>query len=123
MHLSRREREILDVLYQRGASGVAEIQAGLPKSPSYSAVRALVRILEEKGHVRHQERGGRYVYIPTVRRDTARRSALIHLLDTFFHGSPERAMAALLDVSARGLSPGELDRMAGLIDKARKEGR
>ena len=121
--LSRRERQILDVLYQHGALGVTEIQAALPKSPGYSAVRALLRILEEKGHVKHQERGARYVYIPKVSRDKARRSALAHLLATFFNGSPEQAMATLLDVSARRLSPEELERMALLIDKARKEGR
>jgi BlaI family penicillinase repressor len=121
--LSRRERQILDVLYQQGPLGVAEIQAALPKSPGYSAVRALLRILEKKGHVKHQERGARYVYVPKVPRDKARRSALAHLLATFFNGSPEQAMATLLDVSARRLSPEELERMAGLIDKARKEGR
>jgi BlaI family penicillinase repressor len=122
-HLSRRERQILDLLYERGPAVVAEIQAGMPKPPSYSAVRALLRILEEKGHVKHQERGARYVYAPTVPRDKARRSALAHLIETFFNGSPEQAMATLLDVSARGLSPEELDRMAKLIEKARKEGR
>lgn len=122
-HLSRRERQILDILYQRGSAGVAEIQAGLPQTPSYSAVRALVRILEEKGHVKHDERDGRYVYAPKISRAKASRSAVTHLIETFFNGSPEQAMAALLDVSARGLSREELDRMAGLIDKARKEGR
>jgi predicted transcriptional regulator len=121
--LSRRERQILDILYRRGPVGVAEIQAALPKSPGYSAVRALLRILEEKGHVKHQERGARYVYAPTVPRGKARRSALLHLLETFFNGSPEQAMATLLDVSARDASPEELDRMAVLIDKARKEGK
>ena len=122
-HLSRRERQILDILYQRGSAGVAEIQAGLPQTPSYSAVRALVRILEEKGHVKHEEREGRYLYAPKISRAKASRSAVAHLVETFFDGSPEQAMATLLDVSARGLSREELDRMAGLIDKARKEGR
>jgi BlaI family transcriptional regulator, penicillinase repressor len=122
-HLSRRERQILDILYRRGAAGAAEIQAGLPNRPSYSAVRAMLRILEEKGHVKHQEREGRYFYAPTVARDRARRSALVHLLETFFNGSPHQAMATLLDVSASSLSPEELDRMADLIVKARKEGR
>jgi BlaI family transcriptional regulator, penicillinase repressor len=122
-HLSRRERQILDVLYRRGPAGVTEIQAGLPKSPGYSAVRALLRILEEKGHVKHRELGARYVYAPTISPDKARRSALLHVLQTFFNGSPEQAMATLLDVSARDLSPEELDRMAELIAKARKEGR
>ena len=121
--VSRRERQILDVLYRRGPSTAAEIQAGIPNSPSYSAVRALLRILEEKGHIGHEEQGTRYVYAPKVPRDEARRSALVHLMQTFFDGSPEQAMAALLDVSARDLSEEELDRMAELIAKARKEGR
>lgn len=120
---SRRERQILDVLYRRGPSTAAEIQAGVPNSPSYSAVRALLRILEEKGHIRHEEQGTRYVYAPKVPRDEARRSAIVHLMQTFFDGSPEQAMAALLDVSASELSQEELGRMAELIEKARKEGR
>jgi BlaI family transcriptional regulator, penicillinase repressor len=121
--LSRRERQILDVLYQRGASTAAEIQAGLPASPSYSAVRALLRILEDKGHIKHQERGARYVYTPKVSRQKARRSALAHMIRTFFDGSAEQAMTALLDASAGDLSEEELDRLAELIAKARKEGR
>jgi len=120
--LSRRERQILDVLYQRGPSTAAEIQAGLPASPSYSAVRALLRILEEKGHIKHQERGAAYVYAPRVSRDTARRSALAHMIQTFFDGSAGRAMTALLDASAGDMSDEELDRLAELIAKARKEG-
>ena len=123
MQLSRRERQIVDILYERGPSGVAEIQTRLPDTPGYSAVRALLRILEEKGHVKHLERGGRYVYAPTVSLDKARRSALSHLLNTFFNGSPEQAVAALVDISESRLSREELDRMAGLIAKARKEGR
>lgn len=122
-HLSRRERQILDILYQRGDAGATEIQAGLPNRPSYSAVRTLLRILEEKGHVRHQEREGRYIYTPTVPADRAKKSALSHLVKTFFNGSPHQAMAALLDVSPRNLTRQELDRMAALIAKARKEGR
>jgi predicted transcriptional regulator len=121
--VSRRERQILDVLYQRGPSTAAEIQAGIPNGPSYSAVRALLRILEEKGHIKHQEQGTRYIYMPKVPREQARRSALLHLMQTFFDGSPGQAMAALLDVSARDLSEDELDRMAELIANARKEGR
>jgi predicted transcriptional regulator len=121
--LSRRERQILDILYRRGPSAAADIQAGIPNGPSYSAVRALLRILEDKGHIKHQEQGARYVYAPKVPREEARRSALVHLMQTFFDGSPEQAMAALLDVSAGGLSQVELDRMAELIAKARKEGR
>ena len=122
-HLSRRERQILDVLYQRGSSTAAEIQAGLPDSPSYSAVRALLRILEDKGHINHQERGACYVYAPKISRDKARRSALAHMVQTFFEGSAEQAMTALLDASAANLSEAEFDRLAELIAKARKEGR
>src|SRR5258708_19816814 len=92
-HLSRRERQILDILYQRGSAGVAEIQAGLPQTPSYSAVRALVRILEEKGHVRHEERDGRYVYAPKVSRAIASRSAMTHLVDTLSPVPPAPAPA------------------------------
>ena len=121
--LSRRERQILDVLYQRGPSTAAEIQAGIPAGPGYSAVRALLRILEEKGHIRHQERGARYVYAPKVSRDRARRSALAHMVRTFFDGSAEQAMTALFDASAAGMSGQELDRLAELIARARKEGR
>ena len=122
-HLSRRERQILDVLYSRGASTAAEIQAGIPDSPSYSAVRALLRILEDKGHIKHQREGTRYVYEPKVSRDKARRSALAHMVRTFFDGSAEQAMTALLDASAADLSQQELDRLAELIAQARKEGR
>ncbi len=121
--LSRRERQILDILYQQGRATAAEVRAGLPNPPGYSAVRAMLRVLEQKGHVRHQEQGLRYVFAPTVPRDTARRSALRHLLDTFFHGSAEQAVAALLDVSDSQLTDQELDRLQQLIEKARKEGR
>jgi len=121
--LSRRERQILDILYRNGSAAAAEIQEALPESPSYSAVRALLRILEDKGHIRHEAQGGRYVYTPKVSREKARRSALLHLVETFFNGSPEQAVATLLDISARDLSPEELDRMSALIAKARKEGR
>jgi len=120
--LSRRERQILDILYQRGRATAAEVQADLPEPPSYSAVRALLRILEEKGHVRHEADGPRYVYAPTVGRDNAQRSALRHILQTFFDGSAEQAISALLDDSSTKLSPAELDRLARLIDGARKSG-
>jgi predicted transcriptional regulator len=120
--LSRRERQILDILYERGQASAAEVQAGLPEPPSYSAVRALLRILEEKGHVRHQQDGPRYVYLPTLARDNAKRSALRHVLKTFFDGSAEQAISALLDESSSRLSPAELDRLARLIDSARKSG-
>ena len=120
--LSRRERQILDILYQRGQATAAEVQSALPEPPSYSAVRALLRILEEKGHVRHEQDGPRYVYLPTVPRDNAQRSAMRHLLQTFFDGSAEQAISALLDDSSAKLSSAELDRLARMIDTARKTG-
>jgi len=120
--LSRRERQILDILYQRGQATAADVQNALPEPPSYSAVRALLRILEEKGHVRHQQDGPRYVYVPTVARENAKRSALRHVLRTFFDGSAEQAISALLDDSAANLSPAELDRLARLIEDARRSG-
>jgi predicted transcriptional regulator len=123
VHLSRRERQILDVLYRRGRATASEVLADLPDPPSYSAVRAMLRVLEDKGHARHEEQGPRYVYLPTVPRDKAKRSAVKHLLDTFFNGSAEQAMAALLDASASQLTDAELRRMAELIEKARNEGR
>jgi BlaI family penicillinase repressor len=120
--LSRRERQILDILYQHGQATAAEVQSALPEPPSYSAVRALLRILEDKGHVRHEQDGPRYVYLPTVARDNAQRSALRHILQTFFDGSTEQAISALLDDSSSTLSSAELDRLARLIDTARKSG-
>lgn len=121
--LSRRERQIMDVLYQRGRATASEVLEDLPNRPSYSAVRAMLRVLEEKGHIRHEEQGLRYVFIPTVSRERAKRSAVRHLLMTFFNGSAEQAVAALLDEQASELSPEELERMAQLIEKARKEGK
>lgn len=120
--LSRRERQILDILYQRGQATAAEVQTALPEPPSYSAVRALLRILEDKGHVRHEQDGPRYVYLPTVARDNAKRSAMRHMLQTFFDGSAEQAISALLDESSVKLSTAELDRLARMIDTARKSG-
>jgi BlaI family transcriptional regulator, penicillinase repressor len=121
--LSRRERQIMDVLYQRGRASASEIHQALPDPPSYSAVRAKLRVLEDKGHVKHQEEALRYVYLPTLAPDRARRSALRHVVDTFFNGSVERVVAALVDRSALRVSGEELDRMSALIEKARKEGR
>ncbi len=121
--LSRRERQIMDVLYQRGRASAAEIHQALPDPPSYSAVRAKLRVLEDKGHVKHQEEGLHYVYLPTLAPDRARRSALRHVVDTFFNGSVEQVVAALVDRSALSVSGEELKRMSALIDKARKEGR
>lgn len=119
--LSRRERQIMDVLYRKGRATAAEVQAGLPGNPSDSTVRTQLRVLEAKGHVRHEEAGLRYVYMPVAPRRTARRSALRHLIDTFFDGSPEQVVAALLGGEGARLSPGELDRIADLVDKARRE--
>jgi predicted transcriptional regulator len=119
--LSRRERQIMDIIYARGQATAAEVAAALADPPSYSAVRALLRILEQKGHLRHQQDGPRYVFLPTVSRDRARRSALRNLVRTFFDGSSAQAAAALIDHSQ--LSDEEFDRLAQAIDKARKEGR
>jgi predicted transcriptional regulator len=119
--LSRRERQILDFLYNRGKATAAEILAGLPDPPGYSAIRALLRILEEKGHVKHQQDGVRYVFLPVVPRQKARTEALKHLLETFFDGSAANAAEALVDGSAARLAPEELERLERLIAKARKE--
>lgn len=121
--LSRRERQIMDILYKEGRATAAEVLERMPDPPSYSAVRAMLRILEEKGHVSHKQDGPRYIFVPTVGRDTARRSALRHLLQTFFDNSTEKAMAALLDESQDKLSSEELDRLSLLIAQAKKEGR
>jgi len=120
--LSRRERQIMDVIYRHGKVTAAEVLADLPDPPSYSAVRAMLRLLEEKGHVRHEQDGPRYVYIPIVTRDKARRSAMRHLVRTFFDGSTEDAVAALLQ-SDSGMSEDELSRLSKLIEGAKKEGR
>jgi predicted transcriptional regulator len=121
--LSRREREIMDVLFRRGTASVADVLADLRDPPSYSAVRALLAKLEQKGHVRHVEEGRAYIYAPIVRKDLARRGALAHLLRTFFDNSTEQAMAALLELKGEKLSEPELDRVAELIERARREGR
>ena len=121
--LTRRERQIMDVVYARGRATVADVLDGLDDPPSYSSVRTLLRLLEEKGHVRHEEAGPRYVYIPTVTREKARRTALRNVLHTFFDGSTEEAVAALLNIHDTRRGPLELDRIKALIDKARGEGR
>jgi predicted transcriptional regulator len=121
-NLSRRERQIMDVIYKRAKATAAEVQQDLPDEPNYSTVRAQLRVLEEKGYVRHEEQGLRYVFLPTIPREQARESALRRLVETFFEGSAEGVVAALLDGSAGKLSDGELDRLSGLIDKAKKEG-
>ena len=113
----------MDILYQRGKSSASEVLEAMPDPPGYSAVRAMLRVLEEKGHVKHQAEGLKYVYVPTVARDKAKRSAVKHLLDTFFKDAPEQVVAALLDVSSTRLTRAELDRMAEMIEKARREGK
>src|SRR5215217_5929646 len=122
-NLSRRERQIMDVVYRVGKAAVTDVLERLPDPPSYSAVRALMRILEEKGHLSHEQDGPRYVYLPTVPRDAAQASALSHMVRTFFGGSAEAAVAALLDLPEGGMSEGELSRLSQLIDEARGQGR
>ena len=120
--LTRRERQIMDILFRRGRATAAEVMEELPGEPSYSTVRTQLRVLEEKGHVRHEDDGVRFVYMPAVARHAARKSALRHLLDTFFDGSPEKAVAALLGGEGSKLTTEQLERIAGMIDKARKDG-
>ena len=120
--LSRRERQIMDILYRRGRATAADVMEDLPGDPHSSTVRTQLRVLEEKGHVRHVEEGLRFVYEPAVPRHEARKSALRHLVDTFFEGSTEKAVTALLGRESSRLSAEELDRIAVLIAKARKEG-
>jgi predicted transcriptional regulator len=122
-NLSRRERQIMDVIYTCGSASVQDVVDQLPDPPSYSAVRAMLRLLEEKGHVKHSQEGPRYVYQPVVPRERARESAMKQMLRTFFDGSAEEAVATLLDVSGSKISREELDRLAELIDQTRKEGR
>ena len=120
--LSRRERQIIDVLYRRGRATAAEVMAELPGESSYSTVRTQLRVLEGKGHVRHEQDGQRYVYTPAVPRRTVRRSAMKHLVETFFDGSVEQAVAALLGGEGSRLTDEQLDRIEDLIKKARKDG-
>ncbi len=122
-HLSRRERQIMDVLHARGTATAADVQTALPDPPSYSAVRALLRILEAKGHLKHRREGARYVYVPRTSRATARRSALKRVVSTFFHGSVTQAMAALLETADTRLPDSELNQLQQMIDEARREGR
>ena len=121
--LSRRERQIMDVLYRHGTATAAEVQANIADAPSYSAVRALLRILEEKGHVKHSYDGPRYVYSPVVSRPVAQKSALRQLVKTFFDGSTSNAVAALLDMSGKDLSDSELERLATIVEQAKSEGK
>lgn len=118
--LSRRERQILDVIYNLGRATASEVLERLSDAPTYTTVRGLLRVLESKGHVRHEEDGARYVYIPTMTKQRAAKSALKHVVQTFFDGSPSSAMAALLG-GERSLSTEEIDRLAELVENARKE--
>jgi len=119
--LSRRERQIMDILYKLERASVGQVLQEMAGKPSYSTVRAQLRVLEEKGHVRHEEHGLRYVYVPAVPREVASRSALRHLVETFFDGSAEKVVAALLGGEVARISPEEFDRLARLISKGRKE--
>jgi BlaI family penicillinase repressor len=121
-NLSRRERQIMDILYQRGRATGAEVLEALPDAPTYSAVRAKLRVLEEKGHIRHEEESLRYVYVPVMARDAARKSALRHMVATFFAGSVEDTVAALLDLNAAKLEAADLERISQMIESARHEG-
>jgi predicted transcriptional regulator len=120
--LTRRERQIMDILYRRGRATAAEVMADMTGDPNYSTVRTQLRVLESKGHVRHEEEGLRYVYIPAVPRHAARRSALRHLVDTFFDGSAEKVVSALLGGETARLSDDELARIADVVARARKGG-
>ena len=121
--LSRRERQIMDIVYEMKEASAQQVLERLPAPPSYSAVRALLRVIEQKGHLVHHQDGPRYVYVPRLPKDKARRSALAHLRQTFFDGSTTDVVAALLDNSETDLSEEDYARLTELIDKARKEGR
>ena len=119
--LSRRERQIMEIVYELGRATAADVRERMPDPPSYSAVRAMLRILEDKGHIRHEQDGPRYVFLPTVPREEASETALRRLVRTFFAGSPEGAMAALLDLGGDQLDEEALERLADLIEEARRE--
>lgn len=119
--LSRRERQIMDILFRQGRASAAEVMTDLPDETTYSTVRTQLRVLEQKGHIRHEQEGLKFVYTPVVRRQAARKSALRHVVETFFDGSPEKAVAALLGGEAAKLSDEELDRIADLIARAKRE--
>ncbi|MGH7466791.1 MAG: BlaI/MecI/CopY family transcriptional regulator [Longimicrobiales bacterium] len=122
-HLSRRERQIMDVVYARGSASVADVLDDLPDPPGYSAVRAMLAKLERKGHLQHEEQGPRYVYVPTRAREEVQGSALHRMMRTFFDGSPTKAVAAILDLSAVDMSEAEIDEMAKLVEQARRRGK
>jgi predicted transcriptional regulator len=121
VNLSRRERQIMDIIHRLGKATTTEVLEALPDPPSYSAVRALLRLMEDKGYLRHETDGAKFVYLPTLAREKARQSALKQMVQTFFDGSTEQAVAALLSKSK--LKQDELDRLSVLIEQARKEGR
>src|SRR5262245_43406448 len=123
LNLSRRERQIMDILYRRSRATVGEVMAELSGDPAYSTVRAQLRVLEEKGQIRHEEQGLRYVYLPAASRHSVRQSALKYLIETFFDGSPEKVVAAMLGASRSKVSDDELERIARLIEQARREGK
>lgn len=122
-NLSRRERQIMDIIYERGRATATEVTESLPDQPSNSAVRTILRVLEEKGHLRHEEENLHYVYVPTVPPEKASKSALKQVLRVFFNDSAEQSVAAILDLNRSKLSDAELDRLAQLIEQARKDGR
>lgn len=122
-NLSRRERQIMDIIYELNEATAAQVLDRLPNPPGYSAVRALLRVLEEKGHLEHKQDGPRYVFLPTLPREEARRNALKHLMETFFDGSTEKVVAALLNISEEELAENDYKRLSELIESARKEGR
>ena len=121
--LTRRERQIMDVLYRLGSATAADVQGNIADAPSYSAVRALLRILVDKGHIKHSYDGPRYLYAPIVSRPVAQKSALKQLVKTFFDGSPSNAVAALLEMSGKDLSGGELEKLAKIVEQAKREGK
>ena len=121
--LTRREREIMDIVYRLGRASAQQVLDNLAAPPSYSSVRALLRLLEERGHVKHVEEGGRYVFLPAVARGEARRKALAHVVSTFFGGSVEQAMLTLVESSRTKLTQTELDRLAEIVKRAREEGK
>lgn len=122
MDLGRRERQIMTFIYQHGQATAAEVMEGITNPPSYSGVRAMLRILEEKGHLQHRREGARYIYAPTLSLEEAGRSAMNYMVQAFFNGSAERAVAALLDLQSQELTDNDLDRLAGLIEEAKQEG-
>lgn len=123
LELSRRERQIMEIIYTRGTASAADVLEAMPDPPSYSAVRAMLSLLEEKGHLKHKKSGKKYIYQPTVHASKARRFAVRNLLNTFFENSVEQAVASMLDLQGKHLTPEDYDRLAGLIKKAREEGK